>query len=155
MKLRTRTEQLALIARVLLGLWFVYSGGLKLWVTGLDRFLTDIGNYKLLSPPLDAIAAYTVPWLELMAGLCLLLGFWLRGAIAILFGLVIGFCAFIAWAWFHQLDISCGCHGGDAPIRYWAKVMEFLLYFGLLYWLWRLEGRVMDSDRGQKMQNMA
>lgn len=155
MKPRNRIELLALIARVLLGVWFVYSGGLKLWGTGLDRFVTDIGNYKLLQPPLDAMAAYTVPWLELLAGLCLMLGLWMRGAIGVLFGLVCGFCLFIAWAWGHQLDISCGCHGSDAPIQYWAKVVEFLVYFSLLTWLWRLEGKAATADLEQNLQNMA
>lgn len=139
MKPRNRIELLALIARVLLGVWFMYSGGLKLWGTGLDRFVTDIANYKLLPPPLDAMAAYTVPWLELFAGLCLMLGFLMRGAIGVLFGLVSGFCIFIGWAWSQQLDISCGCHGSDGPIQYWAKVVEFMVYFALLTWLWRVE----------------
>lgn len=155
MKPLNRIELLALIARVLLGVWFVYSGGLKLWGTGLDRFVTDIGNYKLVPPPLDAMAAYTVPWLELLAGLCLMLGLLMRGAIGVLFGLVVGFCVFIAWAWFQQLDISCGCHGSDAPIQYWAKVVEFMVYFALLSWLWRLEGKVPAVHAEQKLQNMA
>lgn len=151
MKPRNRIELLALIARVLLGVWFVYSGGLKLWGTGLDRFLTDIGNYKLLPPPLDAMAAYTVPWLELFAGLCLILGLLMRGAIGVLFGLVVGFCVFIGWAWSQQLDISCGCHGSDAPIQYWAKVAEFVFYFGLLAWFWLLEGKAVDVNVQQKL----
>ena len=64
----------ALIARVLLGVWFVYSGGMKIFGSGLDRFTRDVANYQLVKPPLDAVAAYTVPWLELIAGLCLMLG---------------------------------------------------------------------------------
>ena len=55
-------------ARILLGGWFVYSGAVKILGAGLDRFTRDIGNYKLVGPPLDAVAAYTVPWFEVMAG---------------------------------------------------------------------------------------
>lgn len=131
----------ALIARVVLGCWFVYSGGMKIFVSGLYRFTQDIANYKLVGPPLDAVAAYTVPWFEIVIGLCLMLGILRRGAILALGGLVVVFAICIGWAWFHQLDISCGCHGGDAPIHYWGKVAEFAGYFLLLGWLWRVDGR--------------
>lgn len=127
---------LALIARVLLGTWFVYSGGLKIFGTGLDRFTRDIANYQLVNAPWDAVAAYSVPWFELIAGLCLMLGLLRKGAILTITGLVCVFSVSIGWAWFKGLDISCGCHGGDAPIQYWAKVAEFVGYFLLLGWLW-------------------
>ncbi len=108
-----------MIARVLLGLWFIYSGAVKIFGSGLDRFTRDIANYQLVGPPLDAIAAYTVPWFEIFAGTCLWLAILRRGAILTLAGLVLVFCVCIGWAWIQQLDISCGCHGSDAPIRYW------------------------------------
>jgi uncharacterized membrane protein YphA (DoxX/SURF4 family) len=130
----------ALIVRVVLGCWFVFSGGMKVFGSGLDRFTRDVANYQLVGPPLDAIAAYTVPWFEIAAGLCLMLGILRRGAILTLAGLVVVFAVCIGWAWFHQLDITCGCHGGDNPIHYWGKVAEFAGYFAVLGWLWRMEG---------------
>lgn len=141
MEPKTKSQVAALIARVMLGAWFLYSGGLKIFGTGLDRFTRDIANYQMVKPPLDAIAAYSVPWLEVIAGLCLLLGILRRGAILTIAGLVVVFSISIGWAWFHKLDITCGCHGGDAPIQYWAKVAEFLGYFILLGWLWWMESR--------------
>jgi uncharacterized membrane protein YphA (DoxX/SURF4 family) len=143
---QSKSQILALIARVMLGAWFLYSGGLKIFGTGLDRFTRDIANYQMVKPPLDAIAAYSVPWLEVIAGLCLLLGILRRGAILTIAGLVVVFSISIGWAWFHKLDITCGCHGGDAPIQYWAKVAEFLGYFTLLGWLWRMETRRAARD---------
>ena len=130
---------LAIIARIALGGWFIYSGGIKVFGTGLDRFTRDIANYQLVAPPLDAIAAYTVPWFEIVAGLCLMVGILRRGAILTLAGLVAVFAVCIGWAWAHQLDISCGCHGGDAPIQYWHKVAEFAGYWLVCGWLWRRE----------------
>ncbi len=132
-----RAAVLALVVRVCLGCWFVYSGGFKVFASGLDRFTRDIANYRLVAPPLDAVAAYTVPWFEIVAGLCLMLGIFRKGALLTLAGLVGVFSFCIAWAWFHQLDISCGCHGGDEKIRYWAKVAEFLGYFVAIAWLWK------------------
>ena len=132
---------LALTTRILLGGWFVYSGAVKILGSGLDRFTRDNANYQLVRPPLDAVAAYTVPWFEVVAGLCLMAGILRRGAILTVAGLVGVFAFCIGWAWVHQLDISCGCHGGDAPIRYWSKVAEFTGYWLVLAWLWRRESR--------------
>src|SRR6478736_4799583 len=119
----------ALAVRVLLGVWFVYSGGVKIFGSGLDRFTRDVANYQLVKPPWDAVAAYTVPWLELIAGVCLMLGILRRGAILTISGLVAVFSISVGWAWSKGLDISCGCHGGDAPIQYWHKAAEFAGYF--------------------------
>ena len=132
----------AVLARVLLGGWFVYSGAVKILGSGLERFTRDIANYQIVSPPLDAIAAYTVPWFEVVAGVCLVLGILRRGTLLTLAGLVCVFAFCIGWAWVHQLDISCGCHGSDAPIRYLNKVAEFTGYFIVLAWLWWRENRV-------------
>ncbi len=112
---------------------------MKVFASGLDRFTRDIANYKLVAPPLDAVAAYTVPWFEIVAGICLLVGVLRRGAILTLAGLVGVFAFCIGWAWFHQLDISCGCHGSDAPIHYWSKVAEFAGYWVVLAGLWRCD----------------
>jgi putative oxidoreductase len=136
-----KLQAAAIIPRVLLGVWFAYSGGLKIFGTGLDRFTQDVANYQLVKAPWDAVAGYSVPWLELIAGLCLMLGFLRRGAILTLAGLVVVFSISVGWAWTHGLDISCGCHGGDEPIRYWNKAVELIGYFVVLGWLWRVESR--------------
>ncbi|NJM37419.1 MAG: DoxX family membrane protein [Akkermansiaceae bacterium] len=132
-------QPVALTASVLLGVWFVYSGGVKIFGTGLDEFTTAVANYKLVKAPWDAVAAYSVPWLELIAGLCLMLGILRKGAILTIAGLVVVFSISVGWAWAHNLDISCGCHGGTAKIQYWHKAAEFAGYFILLGWLWWVE----------------
>jgi len=147
MKPQCKSEVVALVARVVLGCWFLYSGGLKIFGTGLDRFTRDVANYHLVNPPFDAVAAYSVPWLECIAGLCLMLGILRRGAILTTAGLVVVFSISIGWAWYHKLEISCGCHGGDAPIQYWYKVAEFAGYFILLGWLWWRESHVVQLFR--------
>ena len=139
----------ALIARVLLGLWFFYSGGLKIFGSGLDRFTRDVANYQLVKPPWDAVLAYSLPWVELISGVGLMLGILRRGAILSVAGLVVMFSVAVGWAWSNGLDISCGCHGGDAPIRYWHKAAEFSGYFILLGWLWWLESGNREAITGR------
>ena len=126
----------AWLARVALGGWFVYSGVEKIFISGLDRFVYDISNYKIVGAPLDAVAAYTVPWFEIVAGLCLIIGVFRRAAILTIAGLVGVFAICIGWAWYHQLNISCGCRGDGAPIQYWWKAAEFTGYIIVLSLLW-------------------
>jgi uncharacterized membrane protein YphA (DoxX/SURF4 family) len=148
MDLTRKSQVAALVARVGLGVWFAYSGGYKIFASGLDRFTKDVANYQLVGAPLDAVVAYTLPWVELVAGFCLILGYWRRGAILTLAGLVLVFSVAIGWAWSRGLDIACGCMGRDEPINYWGKVGEFTLYGVILGWLWWMESRRQGSKTG-------
>lgn len=153
----TMCAWVTLSLRVLLGAWFTYSGGAKLWGSGLDVFVRDLGNYRLLPDAWVMPVAYLVPWTELLAGLLLMLGIWRRGAIVVMIGMVVGFIVFISWAWQQQLDISCGCQGDGEPIRYWFKAVELPTYLLVLAWLW-LKGNTapeIRADQVQKNQNMA
>jgi uncharacterized membrane protein YphA (DoxX/SURF4 family) len=132
-------EAILVLVRVLLGGWFLRSGLLKIFGGGLDKFTRDIANYKMVGAPLDAIAAYSIPWIECAAGLCLILGLLRKGAVMTLAGLVTVFAVAIGWAWSKGLDIACGCHGGDEPIHYWGKAAELAFYYVLLGMLWRVE----------------
>ena len=135
---KNNPELAALVLRITLGAWFTYSGGLKIFVTGLDRFTRDVGNYKLVSAPLDAVTAYTVPWVEVVGGLCLMLGVLRKGTLLAMSGLVLTFATAVGWAWSKNLDISCGCHGGDTRLNYWTKAVElaaYLVAFGYLWWV--------------------
>lgn len=138
---KTKPEIVALVLRVALGVWFTYSGGLKIFVTGLDRFTKDVANYKLVSAPLDAVAAYSVPWVEVIGGLCLMLGVLRKGTLLAMTGLVLTFVTAVGWAWSKNLDISCGCHGGDTKLNYWTKAVELAAYLLAFGYLWVIEMR--------------
>ncbi|MGJ8634836.1 MAG: DoxX family protein [Luteolibacter sp.] len=135
MKQASKTEIAALILRVLMGAWFVYAGGLKIFVHGLDGFVRDIENYKLVSGQLAIAAAYVVPWAEVVAGLCFILGFLKKGAWWAMLGLVLVFTVSVGSAWWRGLDISCGCLGGTEEISYWVKAAEFAVYYAVLAFL--------------------
>ncbi len=138
---RTTLDKIALTLRVLMGAWFLYAGGLKIFASGLPAFVQDIENYRLLTSPLAEVAAYLVPWLEVVAGLCFMLGALQKGAWMVMFALVTAFTVSVGSAWARGLDISCGCLGGAEPISYWKKAIEFAIYYATLallaFTLWR------------------
>ncbi len=130
-----KSEILALVLRVLMGAWFVYAGGLKIFVAGLDRFVLDIENYRLVSGQLAVGVGYTIPWLEVIGGLCFMMGILRKGAWWVMFGLVMAFVVSVGSAWARGLDISCGCLGGSEKISYWRKAAEFAVYLATLGWI--------------------
>lgn len=131
----------ALALRVILGVWLAITGVIKIFFVGLDRFTVDVANYRLVTAPWDAVAAYTVPWFEVLAGACLMAGVLRRGAILTLGGLVAVFAVAVGSAWARGLDISCGCFGGGEPMNYWGKAAELSAYAVVLGWLWWAETR--------------
>lgn len=150
---KTNAEWIALTLRVLMGAWFVYAGGLKIFATGLDRFVTDIENYKLVSGQAAIFVAYLIPWVEVVAGLCFMLGVLRKGAWLAMLGLVIAFTLSVGSAWWRGLDISCGCLGGTEPISYWRKAAEFAVYFAALAWIgwveWRRKPGTDENSTGE------
>jgi len=126
----------ALVLRVLLGVWFLYSGGEKVFGSGLAEFTRAVANYRMVAAPWDAVVAYTVPWFEIVAGLCLVLGFWKKGALLVVAGLVGVFAVAVGHAWREGLNIACGCRGGAAAMNYWGKMAEFAGYLAVIAFVW-------------------
>lgn len=141
MTINPRHELLALTLRVLMGVWFVYAGGMKIFVAGLDKFVTDIENYRLafgsftISGNVAVAVAYLVPWLEVVAGMSFMLGFLRKGTWWVMLGLVLAFVFAVGSAWSRGLDITCGCFGGMEKISYWRKAAEFTIYLAALAWI--------------------
>lgn len=135
----------ALALRLGLGVFFVWSGWVKVFKTGLDDFTRAVGNYKIVVSPWDAVVAYTIPWVEMVVGFCLIVGFWKRGALWALAGLVGVFAFGVGQAWARNLNIACGCLGNPdgSPMNYSLKFVEFGAYWFailLIWWLSRKEG---------------
>jgi uncharacterized membrane protein YphA (DoxX/SURF4 family) len=119
-----------LALRLALGGWFVRSGWKKVFQIGLDEFTRAVGNYKIVYAPWDAVVAYTVPWVEMVVGLCLILSLWKRGALLALAGLVAFFAVGVGHAWSKGLNIACGCNGNPdgSPMNYTWKFAEYCAY---------------------------
>src|SRR3954464_5235665 len=72
----------ALILRVVLGAIFVYAAWVKLRLPW-QLFAMSIDSYQILPESLVELLARTLPWLELLRGLALVAGGWLRVSSAV------------------------------------------------------------------------
>jgi len=118
-----------LILRWIVALVFIYAGvGKILNPTG---FAENIDNYRMLPYFLVTIMAAILPWLEVLCGLLLIFGKWLKGASLIVIAMNAVFIVAITSALLRGLDINCGCFSLAADS---AKVgiMRLLEDVGLL-----------------------
>lgn len=109
---------LALFARYAVGIVFVCSSIPKL--TDPYPFLMAVYDYALLGPETGLWAARTIPALELVLGVCLIGGLFVRGALAIAAILGPVFVAAQVSVLWRGMHIGCGCFGASAarPIGY-------------------------------------
>ena len=80
-------------------------------------FAHMIYNYRILPAPLVNITALTMPWLEILAGLALILGVWTRPARTIIAGMLLIFIVAIAFNLMRDNAIDCGCFDVSAAGR--------------------------------------
>lgn len=114
-----------LISRYILGTVFIYAGAEK--ISNPDAFAQAILNYKLFPIWIINITAITLPWIELVTGILLLFGMYIRINSGIIFSLLLLFEFAIIISLFRGLNIDCGCFGGGTKIGITKLLENFLL----------------------------
>jgi putative oxidoreductase len=129
-------ELFHLVLRVGLGGLFLYSGGMKLFGTGLDSFVKDVDNFHIVSSLYSVFIAYSLPWLELFVGVFLLLGFFTKAAASWALLMTLVFIIAIASAWIRGIDLHCGCFGKSTEsVNYPSKMMALLIQLAYCFFL--------------------
>ena len=110
-----RPEKLLLPARLLLGAVFVYAAWGKIMDPG--GFAEVVFKYQLLPTDLVNLAALTLPWVELTAGLLAISGRWTFASVAVLAALLLVFSSAVGFNLARGLDFQCGCFSTAADVR--------------------------------------
>lgn len=108
-------RKLALALRLLLGAVFLYAAYTKLrqpWLV----FAMSIDSYQLLPPWAVFTVARVLPWFEVLVGILLLWGRFLRYTAPAVAVLMLGFEAVMLHAYLKGLAIDCGCFGAGEAI---------------------------------------
>ncbi len=103
---------LAVPARLYLGYVFILACVHKIADPG--AFALDVATYQLLPLWLVNITALILPWVELLAGIVIVIGFRTRAAALLLAGMMVVFMVALAWALHLDLDMSCGCFASSS-----------------------------------------
>jgi len=120
------------IGRLLLGGIFLYAGYAKLtypnhhlWPyfmlkfsirANLSTFAFQVESYKVLGPAGSAFVAHTLPFVEIVLGLLLLIGWKFRIWSAMVTAILLGFLTLVTRAYLLHMDINCGCFGTPEPL---------------------------------------
>jgi uncharacterized membrane protein YphA (DoxX/SURF4 family) len=126
-----RHKTVLLVFRLVLGGLFIYAGAVK--ALGPLEFAQNIRNYRVVGQALSFSAAIVLPWLEILAGACLVSGFWKRGAALAVSGLLVFFIVLTVGTMARGLDVDCGCFGALDRKAGLSVILEDLamLYLGL------------------------
>jgi uncharacterized membrane protein YphA (DoxX/SURF4 family) len=133
-------EWWGLPARLLVGGVWIAAGFIKL--PDPAGSVRAVRAYDLLPESIVPLVGHSLPTLEVLVGLCLVVGLLTRPASVVSALLFVAFIVGIASAWARGLQIECGCFGGggsdaDAASKYpWeiARDVGLLALSILLAW---------------------
>lgn len=111
--------------RVILGLLLLVAGWQKIGQP--EDFARSLNNYQLLPSHLVSLSALFIPWLEVLVGSCLVVGWWSRAAALISSGLSLGFALFVTSALRRGLDVDCGCFSVDSSVSWWHVALDLAM----------------------------
>jgi len=101
------SDLLTLLSRLLIGGIFVYASFYKILEPA--TFAKSIWFYHMVPGSMINQMAIILPWLELICGLGLILGFFYRGAVLIVNLMTLMFLFALGMAISQGLSIDCGC----------------------------------------------
>ena len=97
------------VVRIGIGCMFIYSSLPK--IRQSYDFLSSVYSYELAGPKLGMFVAMTLPFLELIVGVCLIGGIFISGALLASIVMAAMFSYVLGSALYKGLEITCGCFG--------------------------------------------
>lgn len=111
------------LMRVILGGVFVYSGWGKL-MSPVENFKAVIESYQFFPALLVKPISYTIPWLELVFGTFVLVGYLTRQSIVVFTLFLLSFIVLLSRSLLMHLPISeCGCFGSGIVLAPWQALI--------------------------------
>ncbi len=93
--------------RLILGVIFIYAGYDK--ILHPKAFAEVIYNYQMLPDGLINVTAIFLPWLEMLMGIFLIMGFWMPGTVIWCNTLLVVYIGALCFNLARGLDVNCGC----------------------------------------------
>jgi uncharacterized membrane protein YphA (DoxX/SURF4 family) len=147
---------IGLVLRLVLAGVLLYAGTVKLLEPNGAR--EAIVAYRIFSgAATTTILGWALPIGEVLLGVLLLVGLFVRWAGLATALLMTGFIAGIASVWARGYSIDCGCFGGGGDIsgdgvtwRYTSEILRDFLFVGMSVWLVTWPGTRLALDPSHK-----
>jgi uncharacterized membrane protein YphA (DoxX/SURF4 family) len=134
------TTRLVFALRCIIAFIFIVSGMEKL-LSPAENFHYLLKAYQIIPDRPAMLVALVFPWLEMVMGVFLLLGLWLRPTLAMVMLVSLGFMTVVGQAILRDLPIdSCGCFGNmvHLPLRQ-VICLDLSIFAGAFVCVRRLE----------------
>ncbi len=140
-------DYLTVISRLVVGVTFIWASVYK--IADPLSFANAIWNYHLAPSSLINITSLLMPWVELLAGIGLILGLFYRGSILLINLMTILFLIALGSAVVRGLDIDCGCFkaGGSGKGSALEGFLRDIPLLALTLQLWFSRSRKWMIDR--------
>lgn len=112
---------------------------------GHRSFLSAILGFDLVPAGFAKLLSRWLPWLEILTGGFLLVGFMSREAALVAFGLYLVFSLVIGISLVRGRDNDCGCFGKLTPVQ-WRLVYRNVFLMGLLLPVYAFRGGALTID---------
>ena len=138
------------LARLILAAVFIYAGAVKM--QNVVAFAGHIAAYQLLSYSMNYLVAATLPYVEFLAGIMLLLNARVRPALLVVAGMTLVFMVALLSVLLRGLAIDCGCFdpGGGQDVTAGVALLRDVGLMALVVLVWRLCKRERDAGRGTR-----
>jgi putative oxidoreductase len=140
-----------LILRLYIGGVFIYASMYK--INYPAEFADTIASYQLAPAWSINLLAVLMPWMELVAGVLLVLGWRTQAAAAIIAALLVLFCVVILVTLVRDVPIGCGCFTSVEEPMGWHTLGRDLVWLAMALLVfakpsaWQLESRLMAALR--------
>jgi len=147
MPLSHPTKMIVLVLRVALGIVFIWASWEKI-LKPVD-FAVVIDNYRLLPQSLAGGVAVLLPWIELICGLALVTGVYVKGGLVIINLMLIVFIAALGANAIRGVDVDCGCFSvaGQARGRIVWDILRDIVFIAVGFWLFYMQYRYPPPHR--------
>jgi len=126
-------KYLQLGIRLIVGGLFIYASIDK--IVNPAEFAKQINNYHIVPFGLENTIALILPWLELVVGIGLIIGFYIEGSTMWIVLLLFSFIVLMGQAILRGYNIECGCGLKEGQMIGLGKILENVIMLIALYWL--------------------
>jgi uncharacterized membrane protein YphA (DoxX/SURF4 family) len=144
-------EWWGLLARLVTGGVWIVAGAVKL--PDPAQSVAAVRAYQLLPSSIVPTVGQLLPVIEIVVGVCLVLGILTRGAAVVSALLFVAFIVGISSVWARGINIDCGCFGGGGATngvdaaKYAQEMVRDLALLGLALFVALGPSSAMSVDR--------